>query len=105
MRRRPGPARFRSVGYLQWRRFSTLDALRSAVLHQRERCTLSELRVMVHPGAREFLRNIGAEACFGFQPVIAVVSVQRTVLNIEMIGIIANLVIGRLRCGRGRVPG
>ena len=101
MRRRPGPARFRSVGYLQWRRFSTLDALRSAVLHQRERRTLSDLRMMVHPGAGGFLRNIGAEACFGFQPVVAVVSVQRTLLNMEMIGIVANLVLGRLRRGRG----
>ena len=45
---------------------STLDALESAVLYQGERRTLSDLRVMVHPGARGFLRNIGAEACFGF---------------------------------------
>ena len=83
---------------------SILDALESAVLNQGERRTLCDLRVMVHPGARGFLRNIGAETCFGFKPVVAVVSVQRTALNIEMIGIVANFVLARLRRGRERLP-
>jgi len=74
------------------------------MLYQGEHRPLSDLRVVVHPGARGFLRNIGAEACFGFQPVVAVMSVQGTVLNVEMIGIVAYLVLGRLSRSRENWP-
>jgi len=77
--------------------------LRSAVLHQRERSALGDLRVMMHPGTRGFHWNIGAEAGLGFQPVVAVVSVDRAALNVQMICVVADLVLGRLRRGRGRL--
>ena len=72
-------------------------------MHQWEPSPFRDLRVMVHPGARGLLWNIGAETSFGLQPVVAVVSVHRTALNIEMIGVVANLILGRLRRGRGKL--
>jgi len=55
--------------------------------------------MMMQSGAGGFLRNIGAEACLGFEPVITIETVQAAVLHMEMMGVVADLIFGRLRCG------
>jgi len=73
------------------------------VFNERQCGALGDLRMMVHPGAREFLRYAGAEARLGLQPVGAVVAVDGAVLDVEMVGIVANFVFGRLRRCGGRL--
>ena len=73
------------------------------MLHQWECSTISDLSVMMHSGAREFLLNIRSETSLGFEPVVAVVSVHRTALKIKVIGVIADLILGWFRRGRGKL--
>ena len=72
------------------------------MLHQGEGGAFDDLRVLMHPGLRGLLRYMGAETGPGFQPVVAVVPVRATALDVEMMGVIADLVLGRLRRDRGR---
>jgi hypothetical protein len=55
---------------------------------------------MVHPGAGGFLRDTGAKTGFGFQPVVAIMSAHGSPFDIEMMGVVANFILGRLRDGR-----
>ena len=47
--------------------------------------------------------NIRSETSLGFEPVVAVVSVHRTALKIKVIGVIADLILGWFRRGRGKL--
>ena len=47
--------------------------------------------------------NIRGETSLGFQPVVAVVSIHRTALEIKVIGVIADLIFGWFWRGRGKL--
>ena len=70
------------------------------MLHQWENTALGDLGVMVQAHARGFLRNIGPEARFGFQPIVVIAAMNGAVLHVQMVGIVANLGLGWLRRDR-----
>jgi hypothetical protein len=78
-----------------------LAELRFSVFYQAEGGALGNLRVMMKSGSRGCLRDVGAETRLGFEPVIRVAAIQGAVLNVKMIGVVANLIFGRLWCDGG----